>query len=197
MAFPDYAYPTVFIVVSLIAVLSLISVGEYVEYRPTVRRSVVGLLVTFFVLSSLTYFFKEYAFSRGVVLMTIGFTAVIMAAVRGVASLYDASKGAGKSRTIVLVGLTEATRRILSALRTAEHRNAVIAGVVSVGPYKDDAFDGQPVLGTTEYLDKIVEDSGAEEVIVADPAVSQADAMQLMQRTAPYRARFHSSVPVR
>ncbi len=189
--FPDYAYPTVFIVVSLVALLSLISVGEYVEYRPTVRRSVVGLLVTFFVLSSLTYFFKEYAFSRGVVLMTIGFTAVIMAATRGLFSLYDAAKGAGKTRVIVLVGLTEASKRILAALQTAEHRNAQIAGFVSVGAYREDSFEGQTVLGTTEYLDKIVEETGAEEVIVADPAVTQADAMRLMQRTAPYRARFH------
>lgn len=189
--FPEYAYPTVFIVVSLVALLSLISVGEYVEYRPTIRRSVVGLLVTFFVLSSLTYFFKEYAFSRGVVLMTIGFTAVIMAATRGLASLYDASKGAGKTRVIVLVGLTEAAQRILAALQTAEHRNARIAGFVSVGAYRDDTFEGQPVLGTTDYLDKIVEETEAEEVIVADPAVTQADAMQLMQRTAPFRARFH------
>lgn len=189
--FPDYAYPTVFIVVSVVALLSLIGVGEYIEYRPTMRRSVVGLLITFFALSSLTYFFKEYAFSRGVLLMTIGFATVLMGVIRGIAALYDQSKGAGKTRVILLVGLTEASERILRALQSAERRNAMVAGLVSVGPYRDDHFADQPVLGTTQYLDKIVRDTGAEEVIVADPSVSQAEAIRMMQTTAPYRARFH------
>ena len=189
--FPDYAYPLVFIVITVVAGLALISVGEYVEYRPTVRRTFVGLLINFFFLSSLTYFFKEYAFSRGVLLMTIGLSVVMLSAVRGLFALFDATRGSGKTRSIILVGLNDSTKRIMESLQSAERRNASIAGVVSVGTYSEDRFHGAEVLGSTEYLDRILESTKASEVIVTDPAVSQAEAMKMMIRSSQRRARFH------
>ncbi len=189
--FPDYAYPTVLIVVPIVVLFSLISVGEYVEYRPTMRRSVVGLLVGFFFLSALTYFFKEFAFSRGVLLMTIGFTAITMMVSRGVMALYDVARGRDRMRNIVIVGQTNEARGIIRELQTAERRNATVLGVVSTTPYTDATFAGIPVLGTVTMLDKIVADVAADEVILADATMGQADAMMLMQRCAPSRARFH------
>jgi GT2 family glycosyltransferase len=189
--FPAYAYPLVLVVVPLVVVVALVGVGEYVEYRPTVRRSFVGLLVSFFVLSSLTYFFKEFAFSRGVLLMTIGFTAAAMVVSRGLVALYDVARGRQRSHNILVVGQTEEARAIIRELQTAERRNATLLGVVSVQPFTDATFAGLPVVGTVAMLDKIVADVGADEVILADAQVSQADAMELMQRCAPSRARFH------
>ena len=92
-ALPNFAYPFVLFVVPGIVAGSLISLGEYVEYRPTIRRTLVGLLIAFFVLASLTYFFKDYAFSRGVLLMTIGISAVGMVVLRSAASLWQATRG--------------------------------------------------------------------------------------------------------
>lgn len=189
--FPDYAYPIVLIVVPLVVLFSLIGVGEYVEYRPSVRRSITGLLVSFFLLSSLTYFFKEYAFSRGVVLMTIGFSAILLSLVRGLAAFYDHTKGASKTRRILVVGLTESARRIIGHLRSAERRNTEILGLVSVGPYRTNELDHIPVLGSTDFLEKIVASTKAEEVIIADSQVTQADAMHLMMLHSRYGVRFH------
>ncbi len=188
--FPSYAYPIVQIVMSLVATLSLMAVGEYVEYRPTVRRSIVGLLVTFFVLSSLTYFFKEYAFSRGVVLMTIGFSAILFAITRGCISFMDSSRGP-RTRRILLVGLNEHTARIVAELQRAEHRHAEIVGVVATSPFTVDSFAGLPVVGDTSYLTRILDATHAQEVVLTDPDVSRETAMELMIASSTYRARFH------
>ncbi|MGA2298516.1 MAG: glycosyltransferase family 2 protein, partial [FCB group bacterium] len=56
--FPPYAYPTVFIVLSLVMFASMVAVGEYFESKPTIRKSVFALMISFFILSSLTYFFN-------------------------------------------------------------------------------------------------------------------------------------------
>lgn len=189
--FPDYAYPIVVIVVPGVLLFSLLSVGEYVEYRPTIRRSFVGLLVGFFLLSSLTYFFKEFAFSRGVLLMTVGFSVVLMSLTRGLASIYTVLHGRKRLRTILVVGLTPESIAIVRQLNTVERRNATVVGMVSVGPYSQTHFNGLPVLGTVAMLDTIIKDVRADEVILADASVAQADAMVLMQRCAPTRARFH------
>lgn len=188
--FPAYAYPLVQIVITAVATFSLVAVGEYVEYRPTLRRSAVGLLVTFFLLSSLTYFFKEYAFSRGVLLMTIGFTTVAFALIRGVLALRDGA-GAVATRRILLVGCTPHAERIAHALTTAEHRNADIAGIVATSSFTSETFAGIRIVGDTTYLARILDATGAQEVILTDPSVSKEHIMELMIDCAGYRARFH------
>ena len=188
--FPDYAYPIVPIALTLISTLALISVGEYVEYRPTVRRSAVGLLVTFFMLSSLTYFFKDFGFSRGVLLMTIGFTVAMFAVIRGIAALTDRASAA-RGRRVLLVGINDNTARIIDELEKAEHRNTEIVGVVATQTFSERAFAGYTVLGDSSYLSRILDVSGAQEVILTDQEMPREKAMELMIACSAYRARFH------
>jgi GT2 family glycosyltransferase len=188
--FPDYAYPLVQIVVTLVATFSLVAVGEYVEYRPTVRRSIVGLLVTFFVLSSLTYFFKEYAFSRGVLLMTIGFTAVVMTLLRGVVALREGSRAVA-TRRVLLVGCTPHAERIAQELATAENRHTELVGIVATTSFTSETFAGLRIVGDATYLARILDATGAQEVILTDPTVSKERIMELMIACSGYRARFH------
>jgi GT2 family glycosyltransferase len=188
--FPEYAYPLVQIVVTLVATFSLVAVGEYVEYRPTVRRSIVGLLVTFFVLSSLTYFFKEYAFSRGVLLMTIGFTAVVMTLLRGVVALREGSRAVA-TRRVLLVGCTPHAERIAQELATAENRHTELVGIVATTSFTSEMFAGLRIVGDATYLARILDATGAQEVILTDPTVSKERIMELMIACSGYRARFH------
>lgn len=188
--FPSYAYPLVPIVITLAATFSLVAVGEYVEHRPTVRRSIVGLLMTFFLLSSLTYFFKEYAFSRGVLLMTVGSTAVAFALIRGAFALGDGSR-AVTARRVLLVGCTPHAERIAGALTAAEHRHTEIVGIVATSTFSSETFAGLRIVGDATYLARILDATGAQEVILTDASVSRQQIMELMIACSGYRARFH------
>ncbi|MBM4178478.1 MAG: glycosyltransferase [Ignavibacteria bacterium] len=188
--FPEYAYPIVPIALTIISTLSLISVGEYVEYRPTMRRSAVGLLVTFFMLSSLTYFFKDFGFSRGVLLMTIGFSVVMFALTRGIAALTDRASAA-RTRRVLLVGINESTAKIIDELDRAERRGTEIVGVVATQPFSDQTFSGSPILGEASYLSRILDVTGAQEVILTDQDMPREKAMELMIACSAFRARFH------
>jgi GT2 family glycosyltransferase len=188
--FPDYAYPIVPIMITLISTLSLVAVGEYVEYRPTIRRSAVGLLSTFFVLSSLTYFFKDFGFSRGVLLMTMGLSGVMFAITRAITSWLDA-KGRNRTRRILLVGLNEHSARLSDALGSAERRHAEVVGVVATQPFSERTYAGMTVLGDTSYLGRILDSTGAHEVILTDGSIPRDRVMNLMMASSSYRARFH------
>src|SRR5260370_13085316 len=50
--FPPYAYPAVFVIVSVVVAGSIFATAEYLERKLSIRRSFVALMVTFFVLSS-------------------------------------------------------------------------------------------------------------------------------------------------
>ncbi len=188
--FPDYAYPIVPIMITLISTLSLVAVGEYVEYRPTIRRSAVGLLSTFFVLSSLTYFFKDFGFSRGVLLMTMGLSGVMFAVTRAITSWLDA-KGRNRTRRILLVGLNEHSARLAEALGSVERRHADVVGVVATKPFSERTYAGLTVLGDTSYLGRILDATGAHEVILTDGSIPRDRVMNLMMASSSYRARFH------
>lgn len=190
--FPDYAYPTVLIVVPLVVLLSLIAMGEYVEYRPTVRRSLVGLLIAFLVLSSLMQFFKDFNFSRGVLLMTIGFSAVLFTAIRSVFALREIRRKRNRRRRVLLVGLTEGTERLIASLTMAEPKNTIIVGVVATQPTALDEFAGMPVLGSSQYIDKVVLESCAQEVIVTDTSLTPSESNHLIKAAgAVARTRVH------
>ncbi len=190
-AFPPYAYPTVLIVVPLVAILSLVAMGEYVEYRPTVRRSLVGLLLAFLVLSTLMQFFKDFNFSRGVLLMTIGFSAILYSITRGAIAISNVQRRRLRRRRVLMVGLTEGTERLVASLMMAEPGNTMIVGVVATQPTTVGEFAGLPILGSSQYLEKIVLASTAQEVIITDTTLSRSETMRLMKACATAQARVH------
>jgi len=189
--FPPEAYPLVFFVVTGVVLCSLLAVGEYVEFRPGVRRTATGLFISFFLLASLTYFFKEYAYSRGVLLMTIGLSIVWTLGVRFVWAAYDAWIGRNAIRNIALVGLVDSAKRIVDALAASESRNTRIVGFLSAGSFSTTSFHNHIVLGSTDYLEKIVRDYDISEVIIADDSLAHQQAMDLMIRCSSTKVRFH------
>ncbi len=189
--FPDYAYPTVFIVITLVFFMSMLGSGEYFESKHTVRRTFFALMVSFFFLSSLTYFFKDFAFSRGVLLMTIGLTTAITAISRGIIAIFDTLAGRESDRNILIVGLNSATREIIDYFEAGEKLNFRVHGIVTDEKADSATEYGRPVLGSTEYLPVLIRENKIGEVIVTDPAISGRNLMKLMTDTAGSNVRFH------
>jgi hypothetical protein len=191
LGFPDYAYPLVFIVVSLLLFISMFAVGEYFEGKPSIPRSFYGLMVTFFVLSSLTYFFNEYAFSRGVILMTIGITVVISGSTRVLLSLYDKVSGSESIKKIAIVGLNDHTRELINRIHNFEDLSVEIAGIVLVRNMKENINTNIPFLGNVEYLPKIIEDNSIDEIIITEKDIQGKEIIDIISSVSNPNVRFH------
>ncbi|MBN1637643.1 MAG: sugar transferase, partial [Ignavibacteriales bacterium] len=73
--FPTDDYLFIITVYVIIWILLLIIFGIYSKrYKHSIKQTFNAILTGFFINSSITYFFKEYAFSRGVVLASTGFS---------------------------------------------------------------------------------------------------------------------------
>lgn len=193
LVFPDYAYPAVFIVLTAVSLASVAASGGYSGRKPLIRKMLSGMMIAFFVLSSLTYFFNEFAFSRGILLMTIGFTIISGVLQRLLWSLYDKIAGRESDRRIVIVGTSADAAVILAALRTAEARNADIIGVISTGKDTVSTFAGLPVIGNVDYLSKLIEDYKIHEVIIAERSLPKHEIMRLAGSVAATATRFHAA----
>ena len=191
LGLPPYAYPSVFVIVSAVVAGSMLLAGEYLDQKPSIRRSFTALMVTFFLLSSLTYYFKDWAFSRGILLITIAGAVMATTVFRVISAVYDKSVGKEGDRRIAIVGMNEKTADIIHALQTAETRNANMVGVVATSEVADGTFHSLPVIGHIEYLGKLVEERMIQEVIVTDTSLSRLRIIELLSELASLGVRFH------
>ncbi len=193
--YPLDASSIVFSVPMLIALCSIAACGGYSSKKKTQFRTfLMGMMVSFFILSSLTNFFKNYAYSRGIILMLTGFGIIGGLLSRMAWSLYDKTIGRESDRRIIVIGTTFDAASIIEALRTAETRNAHIVGIVAV---KNDesvsTFSGLPIIGHIDYLSKILIEHDIHEVIVAESSLPKYEIMRLAGNSATATVRFHAA----
>ncbi|MDQ1267211.1 MAG: hypothetical protein QG635_2365, partial [Bacteroidota bacterium] len=189
---PDYAYPTVFIALSCVLIISMIAAGEYFEKKPSVKRSFFGLLISFFILSSLTYFFNNYAFSRGILLMTIGFTIVLSSLFRFLINLYDKMSGKDSSRRIAFLGINEKTFSIIKSLENSESLKAQVVGAIYTEELPDNEISHSiEILGNIDFLPKIINNNNINEVIITDSSFTGSDLITLIRKKWNPFVRFH------
>lgn len=163
-ALPDYAYPDVFVFLSLITFVSMVFTGEYFEYINQIRKAFFGLISSLLILTFLTYFFKSYAFSRGILLMTFSFSVIFITLSRFINNIVDKRKNKGKENNIAIVGWNESADELIENI-SLKNKNSKLIGYISSqkNPNTNLAYLGEP-----DYIQKTINDKSINEVIVID-----------------------------
>ncbi|MBM4173732.1 MAG: glycosyltransferase [Ignavibacteria bacterium] len=190
-AFPDYAYPTVFIAMIFITLISLLISGGYFEHTGRIRPVITGYFAAFFVLSSLTYFFKDFAFSRGVLLMSMAFALGCSIIARMLWHAYHTIKGKKADRRVLIIGKNEHETEILNALQTADKHNAIIIGRVKT--HRDDTQHVHlPILGELSELETIVLHHDIDEILIIDNTIDAMHMLGLSMALQQHKVRIHA-----
>ena len=147
-------------------------------------------MISFFVLSSLTYFFREFASSRVIILMTIGFSSILTSAYRVILNISESISEHTNRKLTAIVGENENTRKIAESLEAA---GSEVIGIISNGHKSDFKIEKFPMLGDIAELNKIIENKGIKEVIITDPAISNNDLMRIVSKSAGSSVRFHAA----
>lgn len=186
-SFPDYAYPTVFIVLSLVVFLSMVSTGEYFEFRHSIWTTSFALLISFFVLSSLTYFFKEFAFSRGVLLLTIGLTLVFTNLSRIILNL---KKQIDTPRRIAFFGYNRNTEAIIESLEKTNATNIELVGIFLLDE-NVEIPTRISILGNIDKFLEAIELKRINEIIVTDERISRIQMLELLQKAEGKKIKIY------
>jgi len=190
--YPSEASPIVFTVPLAVTLCSIAAAGGYSKKKMLFRSFLMGVMIAFFILSSLTNFFKNYAYSRGILLMLAAFSVAGGYIFRLLWSLYDKTAGRESDKRIVIVGTSPAAEAIINAFRAAEARNANIVGIVNAKQDENcSTFAGLPIIGHIGYLSKILSDYAVQEVIIAESSLAKHEIMRLAGSSAT--VRFHAA----
>jgi GT2 family glycosyltransferase len=194
LGLPPNDYPFAIVVPAVVVVAVLMALSTYsVENRRNLRVIALGIPAALIVLSSLTYFFKEYASSRSLVLAIAGMALLLLMVQRNVLRVIDRIRYGGATsarpamKRTVVIGLTAESIRIGALLkRTQFMKHYQLVGFVdrSLSRMGEQILDGSPVLGDISMLPKIVRDQKVAEVIFANDAVSYSDMLETMQRVS-------------
>jgi GT2 family glycosyltransferase len=190
-SFPSYAYPTVFIALSFVIFASMVATGEYFERRHNFWGASFGLMIAFFVLSSLTYFFNEFAFSRGVLLLTIGFAMLFLPGMRVVYNLKTKVSGKHSPHRLAFIGDNEKTKAIIQRLEESNSLDAQIVGLISTQRGGARNICDLPFLGSISELQKILSNNKITEVIITDSSLSNIEYLKSIQAAKISKVRFH------
>ncbi len=208
--FPDYAYPLVFFVVPLVTLLSKFSIGEYFEGNKSTLRIIYSQLITFFALSSLTYFFKDYAFSRGIILLLILLSTILMIIQLLIENQLNKKK-IGKNKRIIIIGDINKNSVILQNIENNEI-NSVIVGFVyndklklNLSEFNLEKSDLEKsdlekstkinhkynYIGHIDYLPKLIQDYFANEIIVTNENINKQIFTNLKYKNLDFKDKFH------
>lgn len=131
--------------------------GCYRQSRYSFYQAFAAVAFGFFINASLTYFFKQYAFSRAVVLVAGVMNMLLLASWRFLVKVFSSpfifSKG--KPRRTVVVGDFAADETLLEKLKNRRDDNYELVGLVSlnhneIGKY----YAGLPVLTSLDHLEE-------------------------------------------
>lgn len=173
--FPEYVIPWIYIFPALMQIIMSSLNSTYQKNSISVLKSLISLFYGFIILSALTYFFKQYAFSRAVVLITYIIAMLLFISWRVFVKvvfklgLISESK---KARTLI-VGSSVKSNELAAKLKSNITSLYQIVGFVeldkkmigsSVGNYK--------IIGSLDNIKKLIVDEKIDKVIFSSEEIS-------------------------
>ncbi len=173
--FPEFAVPLVYFIPAVIQVFIAAAAGAYRKNSFSVLRTIIALLYGIIILSALTYFFKQVAFSRAVVLITYLLSFFLFSLWRvALKVLFKVGLEADtrKSRTLI-VGSENNTKELAAKLRSDFTKLYQVVGLIALNRRRiGESIGSYKILGSLENVKKIIAEERIDKVIFSSDDLS-------------------------
>ncbi len=166
--FPREYVPQIYLLPAFFQSVVSFLTGVYKRNSLSVSRKILALFLGMMFISASTFFFKQYAFSRAVVLITYAFAFILLTGYRiilklffkvGIENIYSRKK-------TVIVGTDQKAIALANKLKNSVHSRDEITGLVSNSVAEiGKNIGGYEVLGSLENINKLIENRKIEKVI--------------------------------
>lgn len=188
--FPAYAYPAVYAVPALLITTGMYLSGVYVRHPFSVSRTAVVVFASYVFVSALVAFFKDYAFSRLVIVLSGALTMILLPGWRLLVRLRN-PHGFPFDRRVLIVGTGRSARTLKKRLdQSAEGRSVI--GFVDRGWRRiGERLDGTPILGSMDNVGKLVRDYEIRDVVFSTDGLSFMDILSVMSRAGQRSVNYY------
>lgn len=187
--FPSYAYPTVFIVIPMVILFSFFITGEYFEDKPSQIKAFTGLMISFFVLTFLTYFFKSFAFGRGILLLTIGFSIGSIFLTRLIYLSISNYRASRISKNVLVLGLNEFSISLDNLLKDYSYNYKLIGYISNM--FNNNNKENVRVLGDINSIVNVIQSYKIDEVIITSKDFSTKEMLSIIANSRNSSVSIH------
>jgi hypothetical protein len=182
--FPYYSFPIIFTIPALIHIAVASISGIYKRDVLPVLKNFLAIIISFFILSAITFFFKQYAYSRAAVLITYVILFLILTFWRVI--LKVAFKIGLKADELIqkktlIVGINAPSLKIANKLKLIHSDVRLISGFI--GPTNKEVgtvIDGIEIIGTIDNIRKVIKERKINEVILSAEELSYHQMMAIV-----------------
>jgi GT2 family glycosyltransferase len=175
VGFPDFVKPWIYLVPAFIQVVILGLVGAYKKNSISVLKCLAALIVGVIVLSASTFFLKQFAFSRAVVLITYSILFVALPLWRIIFKIFKRAGQTAESRKrrTLVVGSGEIGSALAQKLKSSITNIHHIIGLIGTSRKTiGEQVNGFKVIGSLENIKKILDEHGIDKVIFVSSEIS-------------------------
>jgi hypothetical protein len=194
--YPAYAYPVVFSIPAVIVIGCLYAAGVYTQRRMSISRSIVATFFAYILISALTAFFRDFAFSRMIVAISGIFAMVLIPGWRLIFRLLGKTTAHGRGtlfgKRTLIVGTDKNAIGLQRKLRTRVGEGYEIVGFVgTTHKHIGEMLNGVQVLGSIDNVGKIIKKQKISDVIFAPQALSYMQILSVIGRSREQAVAFH------
>ena len=184
MGYEPADYLIIYTIPALIHITIVAIARVYRKDSLSVLRNLFAVIISFIILTSITFFFKQFAYSRAVVLISYLLLLISTSFWRVVLKLFFRVgvkiDDIGRSRTLV-VGTNSHAVKVANKLKLKRTDYHSVAGLI--GKYHDDLgkkIDSFEVIGSLENIRKIINEYEISEVIFSSEDLNYSEMMTVV-----------------
>jgi GT2 family glycosyltransferase len=185
--FPAFSLPIVYTIPAVIHIIITMLTGNYKRNEFTVLKNFGAIIISFFFVASLSFFFKDFAYSRGVIVLTYFTLFFSLTFWRICAKLIfnlGLEKNEALQRRTLVVGINKHTVAIADKLKLKHTDLHNVIGLISITNKEiGEELDGFKVLGSIENINKVIKDKKINEVIFSSLELSYNLIMTIVSKS--------------
>ena len=192
--FPDFAIPIVYSIPALIQIFVSFAIGNYKKDKISVSKTLLSILISLPILTSLTFFFKDFAFSRAIVLITYVFLFIVLSIWRIAfkiifkAGLVDDEL---KQKRTLIVGLDESAIQIGKKIKKKKTDRRSVIGLIGFSNKNiGDKLESFEVIGTDQNIKRVIRDNKINEIIFSSGELSYNKMMEIVGKCREENVEF-------
>jgi hypothetical protein len=193
-ALPKYAYPEVLIVPPLVVWFSLYSFGVYTNRKFSIGFSLLGVWFSALILSTMTFFFKQYAFSRMIVIVMTVFNTFFIPGWRLVLRIFGKIPFVNIhiiAKRVLIVGTGSRAVSLIKRLKRKTSENVKIVGIVDYDLRKlGQKIDDVEIIGSINTIEKVIRDKKVNDVIFISDDLPYSEIFSIISRVKDKNVNF-------
>ncbi len=190
--FPSYAYPWFYIIPPLIIILANFASGVYTTRRHSVVRTFGGVIIGYTIISALVFFFKGYAFSRAITLISFAMSVVALPFFRIIMRIVGA--GGRKQilgRKTLVIGTGPNATDVLRKLQSHGNTEYNVLGLIdTTRQHLGERIGGIEIVGSIDNIGRLIHEMKITDIIFSADTLSYADILTVIGRSRNRAVNF-------